>query len=418
MSISFSPHPPNKIRLIISFFLLCPHPCISAMDKTAPTLSPVVQQDKKTHHASEQEKKSFQWVDIESKIDQMLTRYEEIQRQSSDQEWPVLTCLNIAFKKGDKDPIIAVIFKKLQRLGYLKTTDTQHDQTFTDEMEAALKAFQKDHMVDSDGIYGVNTCLMLNLSPKEKIERIQQSKVRYQHEKTTWHKKCLIINVPTFTMLALNDQNHIDRTHKVIVGMRTRPTPVMHTTLTHVIINPVWGVPSSILFKDKIKHILKDPDYLSTHHYQIFDSDGIEIDQEDINWEKATLDNFPYTLRQKSGPWNALGRIKFSLNNRHAIYLHDTPEIEKFKRSYRALSSGCIRAQDPLDLAQWILHPQNKRYTKDYFEEKIEDEDTIHLPLKKPMDVFITCLPVFINDHGDVVFGSGVCDEEKVSPKK
>ena len=125
--------------------------------------------------------------------------------------------------------------------------------------------------------------------------------------------------------------------------------------MTHVITNPTWTVPPTILRKDVLPAMARDPAYLQSRHLRVYDRAGKAVDPGTIDWQRTLRDGFPYVLRQDPGPHNALGRIKFMFPNPHLVYLHDTPSRELFARAERTFSSGCIRVERPFDLAALLL---------------------------------------------------------------
>lgn len=196
---------------------------------------------------------------------------------------------------------------------------------------------------------------------------------------------------------------------KIIVGRPDRPTPQMTSYINGVEFNPAWVVPHTILFKDKIPKIIEDPDYLEKNKLHVFDHDDEEVDPTEVNWEKANENDFKYTLKQRPGKTNALGRIRFILLNKEDIYLHDTPLRSLFKNCSRALSSGCIRLEKPRNLAAWLLDSDIKE-----IKGAIATKETETVSLEKNMTVYITYLPVWVEEDGKVLWGD---DPYKLDPQ-
>jgi murein L,D-transpeptidase YcbB/YkuD len=161
-------------------------------------------------------------------------------------------------------------------------------------------------------------------------------------------------------------------------------------------------VPPTILRKDKLPLIRRNPQWLNKNHFEIVswsDSQKI-IDPNKIKWSKVTAKTFPGALRQKPGPWNALGQVKFMFPNRLSIYLHDTSERHLFQRRVRLLSSGCIRIERPLDLAQYLLEPQGVGC--DELLNAVNRVSPLRIPLAKPVPVQILYWTAWVNNRGDL----------------
>ncbi len=140
------------------------------------------------------------------------------------------------------------------------------------------------------------------------------------------------------------------------VGRTYRKTPVFKEELRYLDINPTWTVPRTILERDILPKVKEDPSYLQTRGLRVLDRNGDEVDAASLDWSRYNnAASFPYLLRQDPGPANALGRIKFMFPNKYAVYLHDTPSRNLFERSERAFSSGCVRIENPFELAELLL---------------------------------------------------------------
>jgi murein L,D-transpeptidase YcbB/YkuD len=149
---------------------------------------------------------------------------------------------------------------------------------------------------------------------------------------------------------------------------------------------------------------MDDPEYLDRGDYAVYDSDGEIVESSHINWEDMSLSYFPYSVRQRPGKKNALGALKFNLENDNAIYMHGTPDISLFNKGFRALSSGCIRVADPLALAVWVLN--SDKVTPEYLQSKLDTQETATMPIKTAVTVFTTDFSVWINSSGTIQFGA------------
>jgi murein L,D-transpeptidase YcbB/YkuD len=181
---------------------------------------------------------------------------------------------------------------------------------------------------------------------------------------------------------------------KIIVGKSKRPTPLMTSYIDGIEYNPEWVVPDTILFEDQLPKIQEDPEFFEKNDLQVFDQEENEVDHSTIEWDDVDIHDFPYVFKQKSGKKNALGLVKFNLQNNDAVYMHDTSHRELFKKYSRALSSGCIRLEKAGKFAAWLLNVE-----KDEIKAAIDTGETETKSLEKPIIVHITYLPVWIDDH-------------------
>jgi murein L,D-transpeptidase YcbB/YkuD len=174
--------------------------------------------------------------------------------------------------------------------------------------------------------------------------------------------------------------------------------------MTYLVINPYWDVPHSIAVKDKLPLIQKDPGYLAQQKmrvYQGWGADRREIDPASIDWSKLGPKNFPYRLRQDPGPQNALGRLKFMFPNKYNVYIHDTPSRELFAKTRRTFSSGCIRVEKPLQLAEYLLSG-SPAWTRQSLQAAIDRGFEQTVPLPEPIPVHLVYLTAWV-DADDVL---------------
>lgn len=217
----------------------------------------------------------------------------------------------------------------------------------------AIETFQAQNELESDGLVGPSTLAALNRGPQEKLE------VRVNMERWRWlpddlGSKHIRVNIAGFNVATWKDGTLV-RTHLAIVGKTYRKTPVFSDEIEYIIFNPWWEVPNSIARVDKLPLFRQDPALVDNMGFQVIDRNGEVLNNSSIDWNAVRPGTFPYRLRQKPGPQNALGEVKIMFPNIHNVYLHDTPTRGLFSNRQRAFSSGCMRTQDPLDLAAWLL---------------------------------------------------------------
>lgn len=173
------------------------------------------------------------------------------------------------------------------------------------------------------------------------------------------------------------------RVHNAIVGARTTQTPAFAAEINAITLNPTWTPPRSILTNELLPSFARDPSAASRGGYDAIDARGAIVDPASVDWAARP---FPYGVRQRAGATNALGRVKFEMSNPFDIYLHDTPNHALFAREQRALSHGCVRVDDALDLAAAVLTPD---FSAASLEEAVETGQTRSLPLAAPLPIYI-----------------------------
>ncbi len=198
---------------------------------------------------------------------------------------------------------------------------------------------------------------------------------------------------------------------RVVVGKTSSPTPGIDTYATNVIMYPYWNVPKNIALKEILPKIKQDADYLARNSIEVINKEGEVVDNDDVDWDDMTPDNFPYRFRQENGEGNSLGLMKVNIKNPLAIYLHDTNARTLFDSTQRWRSHGCVRLQNPAQLANFLAG-------KDWLKEDFINEPQTHKepqsnPLKKRIPVFILYLGADVNENGQLVFFKDVYQWER-----
>lgn len=315
---------------------------------------------------------------------------------------------NKALKLGDVDPDVKVIRQILALHGELKDEGAT-SSTFDKELDAALRQFQKRYTLEADGAVGAKTKEALN-QPISSLIR----KVIYNMERLRWlpddlGSKYIVVNVAGYQVEAYEKSN-LKLVIPAIVGRPSRRTPLFYASLKNVVINPSWGVPYNILVHDKLPKIINDPDYVRRSGFTVRDGAGNVIDPDQADWEN---EGAYYHLRQSPGRHNALGRIKFNIENPYIIYLHGTPEEKLFQKTARAFSSGCIRLKTPIELATWVLENKEK-WSVNTINQAINRGGTQTVKPQADIPVFFTYQTVWEGEDGLIYISD---DPYRLDPK-
>ena len=319
-----------------------------------------------------------------------FAQYQGIKKEGGWQPIPAGPTL----KKGMEDDRVKLVRKRLFATGDLADTASMAPAIFDDELEQAVRHFQQRYGLEPDGVAGKNTLEAMNVPVEMRIEQI-----RVNLERVRWvlHEDLetfVFVNIPGFKVYYVRNEK-LEWTSRAQVGKLFRQTPVFKADMTYLEFNPTWTVPPTILAKDILPAVRKDPGYLEKRDIRVIDSKGNVVNPKSINWSKYTGKNFPYQLRQDPGPSNALGQVKFMFPNKHLVYLHDTPSKNLFEHESRAFSSGCVRIENPFEFAQLLL---GEEWNAKRIDEIIESKKTTAVKLAKPVPVilfYLTALPEF-----------------------
>jgi L,D-transpeptidase YcbB len=196
--------------------------------------------------------------------------------------------------------------------------------------------------------------------------------------------------------------------HIAIVGARQSQTPTFAAEIRSITVNPSWTPPAQIVRNELLPQFQRDPSAAARQGFDVIDAAGAVVDPARVDWSARP---FPYGLRQRPGPSNALGRLRFDLPNPFAIYLHDTPNRALFAQQRRLFSHGCIRVDDPVGLAEAVL--QNPNWTRESLESAMDGGASQTIPVANPMPAFVVYLTATLDDHGAVVFHDDVYDRDQ-----
>ncbi|MGW8321495.1 MAG: L,D-transpeptidase family protein [Thermodesulfobacteriota bacterium] len=297
--------------------------------------------------------------------------------------------------------------------GDLGTDEAADPEILDDRMEQAVRRFQGRHGLVEDGAVGPATLAALNVPVEDRIRQIELNMERWRWLPDDLGRRYILVNTADFSLEIVEEGESV-LVMRVVAGKKARRTPVLSAKMTYLVLNPYWHVPHRIAVRDILPKVKKDPGYLDQQGIRVFESweeFAPEIPSETIDWSSITRHNFLFKLRQDSGPRNALGRVKFMFPNKFAIYLHDTPSRYMFKRKRRDFSSGCIRVEDPIDLACYVLRG-NPKWTREEILSAIETGETRIVWLPEPIPVHVLYWTAWVDRQGAVHFRRDVYDRD------
>ena len=281
---------------------------------------------------------------------------------------------------------------RLIAMGYMRRSATQ---TYDAEMISAVQRLQLDHGLKATGEANAATMAEINVSPETRLRSIHVAieRMRWLGD-TPLGDRHVWVNLPDFTAKII-DHGKVTFETRAVIGKNTDEThtPEFSDVMEHMVINPSWGVPRSIIVKEYLPLLQANPNAVS--HLQVVDGRGRVVPRGSVNFAAYSGRSFPYGLRQPPSAGNALGKVKFMFPNPYNIYLHDTPAKSLFQQEVRAYSHGCIRLADPIDFAHALLAVQDAdpEGTFDRFL-KTGQESIVPLVTKIPVHlVYFTAFP-------------------------
>lgn len=285
-------------------------------------------------------------------------------------------------------------------------TSTLYDEVLAE----TVRKFQSRHGLEPDGDLDIKTIGFLNMPIEEKTEMIALNL-----ERLRWlphiqgRKDEIVINVPEYMMRVYHNNNEKMKM-RVVLGSEYTPTPVFHDTLKYIVFSPTWNVPKSIIAEEFIPKLRENPAHFDPERFKFFKA-GKEIDPREEDWEDEELDPAVYAVVENPGDGNSLGNVKFIMPNDYSIYLHDTPADQLFKREERALSHGCIRLEDPVAFARYLL--SDREWNEDKIREAMGSKEPRKVDLEKPYPVYIVYRTVWVDDERHVHFRGDIYGHDR-----
>ena len=334
-----------------------------------------------------------------------LLRYLKIEQADT---WPVVPDGPV-LQLGDSHENVAKLRQRLKAEGDLEIGPVENPLLFDDAVKNAVEHFQVRYGIEVDGIVGPDTRAVMNVPLSERIQQLKLNLERWRWLPRELGERYLLVN-PAGYELAVYEHDKPKYVIRIIAGMPERPTPTVAGVMDAIIFNPYWYIPKSIALKDVIPRQQRNPNFFSAMGIHVFENGNShlnEIPPSQINWQSVDDSHYHYQLRQDPGPNNSLGRIKFKFSNDFSLYLHDTPKQRLFEREARAFSSGCIRVENAIDLAEYLLR-NSSGWTKQRIREVIDSGDTISVNLPQSVPVYLVYWTAWVSNDNHVYFRKDV----------
>lgn len=331
-------------------------------------------------------------------LQQTLADYQQMARQGG---WPAIGNMPL-LKPGEQHAELVNIRRRLAAEFDDASVHNNPIDIYDEQLVSAVKKFQQRYSLKVDGIIGSATHKAMTKPVSQRINQLRTSLERLRWLPDDPGERYLLVNLAGYKLSAITGDT-IALNMRVIIGRSYRQTPSFSSDMSHIVFNPYWNVPNKLARLDILPKQQQDPDYLTTQQFQVFekiDDQRVERRIDDINWQLLSSSYFPYTLRQRPGPLNALGTMKFMFPNPWSIYLHDTPQKDLFAQSQRDFSSGCIRVEDPLALAAFSLNQPDSAQLIDGV--LASRQNTGHI-LKTPLPVYAVYQTAWL-ENGEIRF--------------
>jgi murein L,D-transpeptidase YcbB/YkuD len=320
-------------------------------------------------------------------------------------------------KAGDTGPLVITLRQRLAAERDLPAEATTSPLFDADSCKA-VRRFQARHALPESGAVREKTLQALNVPAATRQRQLAASAQRLMGSAFAFGERYVVVNIPSATVEAVEGA-HVARRYVAVVGKADRASPTVETRITAVNLNPTWTVPVSLIKKDIIPHVRKDPGYLAKMKIRILDGKGQEVEPQTIDWSTEKAAN--YIVRQDPGAINSLGQMRIDMPNRHAVYMHDTPTKRLFAQGARFHSSGCVRVADVRDFAEWLLRgtpSPSGAWSKAEIDAGIATGARQDIKLAKPIPVAWVYLTGYAMPDGSVHFREDVygLDVEKTLP--
>ncbi|TDN37989.1 murein L,D-transpeptidase [Hymenobacter sp. UV11] len=346
--------------------------------------------------------------------------------------WPTLPG-TAHLKPGDNLPVVDLLRQRLlggEATGQTPATvaatakpvnniTTPASTLYDPALVAAVKNFQRDLGLSPTGLVVGETLRQLNVPIQSRINQVILNMERWRWLPKKFEPDYLIVNIPEYR-LRVYEQGKEALTMKVIVGKTLTATPVFSDKMEYVVLAPYWNVPYSIIDKELRAKLVANPSYLDRLDMEVVKGYGRKatvIDPTTIDWAGVTQDNFKYTVRRRPGPKNDLGDVKFIFPNSNDIYLHDTPHDELFSQTKRSFSHGCVRVEEPIKLANYLLR-NNPNWDLTSIQDTIAEHREKYITLKEKLPVYLVYLTAWADANGHAHFRDDIYGHDKSLAKE
>jgi len=323
--------------------------------------------------------------------------------------WPVVPPVE-RLRLGNRHPSVVALRKRLAISGDLDTSAGAAGESdiFDSYVEAAVRRFQARHGISIDGIVRAETFRRLNIPCEVRLAQLKTNVGRLKAMSGNLGDRYVMCNIPAAQIEAVENGVAVGR-YTAVVGRPSRPSPDVNSKITEINFNPYWTVPVSIVRRDLVPLMQKDPNYLASEHIHIYDMRGNELQPSQINWNSNEAVN--YRFRQDPGDFNSLGTLRIQFASPDGVYMHDTPEKGLFGDDMRFHSSGCVRVQNVRDLVDWLLR-DTPNWSREQIDATIKSGQRVDARLVKAVPVYWVYVTAWATPDGVVQFRDDIYNKD------
>lgn len=324
--------------------------------------------------------------------------------------WPLVPDTQ-TLRIGARSNSVTILRQRLSMSGDLQQNVGMSD-VFDSYVDAAVRRFQSRHGFTPDGIVGKDTFAALNVPAEVRMRQLETNLVRVRSMSGYLGNRYVMVNIPAAEIETV-ESGYVHSRHTGVVGKIDRQTPVLASKIHEINFNPYWHVPKSIIIKDLIPKMQKDPNYLADNKIKIRDlRNNVELDANQVDW--TTDEALNYQFRQEPGAKNSMGSIKINFHNKHAVYLHDTPSKTLFGSSYRFHSSGCVRVQNVREFVTWILK-DTQGWDRLSIDDAIRGGERVDVSVRGRVPIYMTYITAWATNGGMIHFRDDIYNRDGLS---
>jgi L,D-transpeptidase YcbB len=333
-----------------------------------------------------------------------LAQYRAIEQKGG---WPTVPAVKL--KPGQTNPAVRALAARLAATGDYTGDVPPEGQpaTYTPGLREAVARFQRRHGLSDDGVVGPEARAALNVPVEARIRQIALNMERWRWLPRDLGDRYILVNIPEMR-LDVWDDGDVPLSMRVVVGTKETQTPIFDDQMTYVVFSPYWNVPDSIAQGETLPAMIQDPDFLARNNMEVLDASGNTVDPATADFSDPTQ----YRFRQRPGGTNSLGLVKFMFPNQFNVYLHDTPADSLFTRASRSFSHGCVRLEDPVALAQYVLRDQPE-WTKERITAAMHSGQETQVKLASAIPVYLGYFTASADREGMLQFRKDVYDIDR-----
>ena len=322
--------------------------------------------------------------------------------------WPTVPPVE-RLRLGNRHPSVVALRQRLAVSGDLDSSASAGvSDIFDSYVEAAVRRFQARHGISIDGIVRAETFKRLNIPCDVRLAQLRTNVGRLKALSGNLGDRYVMVNIPAAQVEAVENGVAVGR-YTAVVGRPDRPSPDVNSKITEINFNPYWTVPVSLVRRDLVPIMQKDPNYLTNEHIHIYDMHGQELQPTQINWQTNEAVN--YRFRQDPGDFNSLGTLRIQFPSPDGVYMHDTPEKGLFGEDMRFHSSGCVRVQNVRELVDWLLR-DTPNWSHAQIDATIKSGQRVDAKLKQPVPVHWVYVTAWATPDGVVQFRDDIYNKD------